>query len=173
MNLSNKIDATANVVTIAASVLLSAVLIKAYLAPDLGTRRPTAIPMVNAEAGTSLKDRIPGVDWKRNGKTLVLAISTRCHFCTESAPFYRRVQEEAGKGVKIVAVLPQSTSESEEYLKGEGVRVDQVRQVELGNIGVAGTPTMLLVNSGGVVTRLWSGKVQPEEEDTVLKALKG
>jgi len=83
------------------------------------------------------------------------------------------VQEQAGKSVKILAVLPQSASEAEQYLNGEGVHVDQVKQVELGSIGVRGTPTMLLVNSGGVVTKVWPGKVQSEDEDKVSGILGG
>jgi hypothetical protein len=116
---------------------------------------------------------LPGIDWKGNGRTLVLAISTSCHFCTESAPFYRRLQAEVGKSVKLVAVLPQSATEAQQYLSGEGVQVTQVKQIELGELGVQGTPTLLLVNSSGVVTNIWAGKVRSEDEDKVLSTLKG
>jgi len=74
--------------------------------------------------------------------------------------------------VKMVAVLPQPAAEAEQYLKNEGVRVDQVRQVSLGTIGVRGTPTMLLVDSKGVVTRVWTGKLQDQEQEQVLSVLK-
>ena len=67
-----------------------------------------------------------------------------------------------GAGLKTVAVLPQPVVESEQFLSGEGVHVDQVKQVAMGGIGVMGTPTMILVNSAGVVTKVWSGKVKPE-----------
>jgi len=51
--------------------------------------------------------------------------------------------------------------------------VDQVRQVSLGTIGVRGTPTILLVDGKGVVTKLWTGKLQAQAEDEVLAALRG
>lgn len=112
------------------------------------------------------------MDWSKNGQTLVLAISTQCHFCKESTPFYRRLEQEVGKRIKIIAALPQPVADAEQYLKGEGVRVDQVKQISPMALGVRGTPTMLLVNSGGVVTRVWSGKLPPEEQDQVLSILK-
>lgn len=31
---------------------------------------------------------------------------------------------------------------------------------------------MLLVNSAGIVTRIWVGKIQPEQEQEVLAALR-
>ena len=58
------------------------------------------------------------------------------------------------------------------WLKDEGVRVDQVKQASLGDIGVRGTPTLLLVNSAGVVTNVWVGKLQPDQEQQVLAALR-
>jgi len=77
-----------------------------------------------------------------------------------------------GRSLKTVAVLPQPVSEAERFLKDEGVHADQVKQVSMGAIGVRGTPTMLLVNSAGVVTKVWAGKIQPEQEQEVLAALR-
>lgn len=74
--------------------------------------------------------------------------------------------------MKTVAILPQSVAAAEQYLNGEGVHVDQVRQVTLGDIGIRATPTMLLVNSAGVVTKIWVGRVKPEQEQDVLTALR-
>jgi Redoxin len=125
-----------------------------------------------AAAGTNLKGRLPGVDWSRNGRTLVLAISTQCHFCRESTPFYRKLQQEAGKNVKMVAVLPQPVAEAEQYLNGEGVHVDQVKQASLGTIGIHGTPTMLLVDGKGVVAKVWTGKLSEPEQEQVLSILR-
>jgi hypothetical protein len=171
MNVSGKLETAANVSTIVAALLLSAVMLKVYFIPTGGSRPPQAVsaPVV----GTSVKGQLPGVDWQRNGRTLVLALSTQCRLCTESAPFLRRLADGAGKGVKIVAVLPQPLAEAEQYLKGEGVRVDQVKQATPGSIGVRGMPTMLLVNERAVVTGVWEGKVDAQQQDQALRYLLG
>ena len=63
--------------------------------------------------------------------------------------------------------------EAEKYLSGEGVRVDHIEQLALARIGVRGTPTMLLANSGGVVTNVWVGELQPTQQQQVLAVLTG
>jgi hypothetical protein len=36
---------------------------------------------------------------------------------------------------------------------------------------VSGTPTLLIVNDAGIVTDIWVGKLQPDQEIKVLAAL--
>ena len=120
----------------------------------------------------NIKQALPDVDWAKNKRTLVLAISTQCHFCTESAPFFQRIEKERAKDLKLVAVLPQPVDDGRNYLEGEGVHVDDVKQAALNTIGVNGTPTLLLVDGNGTVAQLWEGKLQPDQEGSVLAVLR-
>ncbi|HEV2350163.1 MAG TPA: redoxin family protein [Terriglobia bacterium] len=163
-----KLDSLANVATIVVSVLLSVVLVKAFLLPQ--TRPPANV--AQPQVGMSMKQSLPGVDWARNKRTLILAISTQCHFCTESAPFFQRIQKERASDLKLVAVLPQAVDESRKYLEGEGVQVDDIKQATLNAIGVKGTPTLLLVDNNGKVADVWQGKLPPDQEGGVLAILK-
>lgn len=171
MNIKGKFETVANAATIIAALLLSVVLIKVYLLPSAPHRLGRGVPSI--AIGTNIKGHLDGVDWQKNGRTLVLALSTQCHFCTASAPFFRTLVEQASNNVKTVAVFPQSVDEAQKYLNGEGVRVDQIAQADLNRIGVRGTPTMLLVNNAGVVTNAWVGELQPSQQGQVLNALKG
>ncbi len=164
----SKLADVANLSTILVSVLLSVVLIKVFLLPQ-----PTPVTnLAQPRVGMSLAQALPGVDWAANKRTLVLALSTQCHFCTESAPFFQRIQKETAKGLKMVAVLPQPAEESRKYLQGEGVQVDDVKQARLSAIGVSGTPTLLLVDNSGKVADVWQGKLPAEQEGQVLTVLK-
>lgn len=158
----------ASLATILVSLLLSVVLIKVFLLPQSAPSASRPQP----RAGMNLKQSLPGVDWAKNKRTLVLALSTQCHFCTESAPFFQRIQKERAKDLKLVAVLPQAVDEGRKYLEGEGVQVDDVKQATLNAIGVTGTPTLLLVDGTGTVADVWQGKLQPDQEGGVLAALK-
>jgi hypothetical protein len=167
---STKLERVANITTILVSLLLSAVLVKQFLLPQARPGPPTA--GVTATKGTSLKGSLPGVDWAKNGRSLILAISTRCHFCTDSAPFFKRIAREKPAGTKLLAVLPQAVEEARIYLDQEGVRVDDVRQAPLDSIKVSGTPTLLLVDNAGTVADVWVGKLEPSQEEDVLRALR-
>jgi len=165
---NSKLAQVANLATIVVSVLLSVVLVKVFLLPQPAPTRDVAQPRV----GMSLTRALPDVDWAKNKRTLVLAVSTQCHFCTESAPFFQRIRKERPEDLKMVAVLPQAVDEGRKYLDGEGVHVDDVKQAALSTIGVSGTPTMLLVDGKGTVAKVWQGKLQPDQEAGVLAALK-
>ena len=109
------LEMAANLSTIIVSLLLSIVLIKVFFLPEGRPAASAARPQV--AKGTSLKGSLPGVDWGKNGRTLVLAISTGCHFCTDSAPFFQRISKERPANTKLLAVLPQTADESRKYLR--------------------------------------------------------
>ena len=172
--LSRKVEIAANLATLIVAVILAVVLVKNNLLPMKPPR--TEAPAVRsteapATVRTDLSKRLPGVDWRHNGRTLVLALSTRCHFCTASAPFFKKISQRAGKNLTLVGVFPQKNAEAESYLSREGIRVAAVKQVSLDRIGVRGTPTLLLADSKGVVIETWIGKLAPEKEEQALKAI--
>ena len=104
-----------------------------------------------------------------------MVLSTTCHFCTESAPFYQRlVQEKAKHGdVRLVAVLPQSISDAQQYLSEHGILVDQIAQAVPDAVHVRGTPTLIMVDHTGSVVQSWIGKLPAEKEAEVLNRFLG
>lgn len=167
--LTKRIELIANVAIIVVAVLLTGVLVRNYLLAKTPERPPPASSSILP--GTKLS--LPGVDWKANGKTLVLALSTGCHFCTESAPFYQRLAQERAKNsnLRLVAVFPQSISDGQNYLAINGVSVDQVTQARLDLIGVEGTPTLIITDANGGAVNAWRGRLPAEKESEVLDSL--
>jgi thiol-disulfide isomerase/thioredoxin len=164
-----RIELAANLAIIVVAILLGVVLVRNYF-----IRSPSAIqPSRTAQVEDGMKLSLSGVDWTASKQTLVMALSTKCHFCTESAPFYQRLAQERAKNanLRLVAVFPQTSRESEEYLKGLAVNVDDVRQSELASLGVSGTPTLILLNNQGVVETTWRGKLNGDREGEVLRRL--
>jgi len=105
-----------------------------------------------------VKIKISEVQWSNSQRTILLALSTHCHFCTASGDFYKRLQEAArAHGVLIVAVLPQPTDEARSYLENLGVSTAVVKQAPLASVSVSATPTLMMVNSDGMVTDSWIG----------------
>jgi len=167
-NWTRKIEILANIAILLVAVLLGVVLVKKYLLTK--DHAETAPKLV---AGTKMN--VPGVDWSRNGQTLVFVLQKGCHFCTESAPFYQRlVKETAGLGnVHPVALLPQEIPEAKKYLEEIKVPIDDVKQASSSSLGVGGTPTLILVNGAGVVVDVWEGRLPANEESKVLNRLQG
>jgi thioredoxin-related protein len=159
--LYKRIELLTNVAIIIVAVMLGAVLVQRFFFPKAEQ------PPQNIAVGTKVS--LPGVEWDKNGKTLVLALQKGCHFCSESAPFYQRlVQYASTKDVKLVAVLPQSPAEGHEYLDTLSVPITDIRQASLSSLGVLGTPTLILVNNKGEVVASWVGKLPSDKEADVL-----
>jgi hypothetical protein len=119
-----------------------------------------------------MKFDLADAGWQAHEKNIILALSTTCHFCTESAGFYRElVQSCKQQHVRTIAVLPQSTKDAELYLKNEGVVVDEIRQVTLPEVEINSTPTLLFVDSHGVVKNAWFGKLPKDKEKEVFTKL--
>lgn len=102
---------------------------------------------------------------------IVMYVSSKCRFSTESGPFYERITGERGNDVNFIAVMPQPVDEGREYLSKLGVKITDVYQAPLQPIGVRSTATLLLVDGSGVVTDSWVGKLTPEREDHVKSKL--
>jgi hypothetical protein len=167
-NIGKKLEVLANLAIIIAGSLLAGVLVKNHLfqGPSEGPVRTQSSPQ--PMEGTRLT--LTNVDWTQSKQTLLLALSSSCYYCTESAPFYKRLGQSK-KGTRLVVVLPESVEDGQSYLKRLGLSVDEVRQLSLDKIDVQVTPTLLLVDNSGVVKKSWLGKLPPEQEESVVSTL--
>lgn len=158
---AKKIETAANVAIIIAALGFAVVVFKRYIAN----------PAPQISVGEKLK--VQNINWQDNKKNMVLGLSTNCHFCTESAGFYRQLVQQCKQDhVRTIALLPQPLSAAQEYLKNEGVSVDEVRQAILPEIGIPGTPTLLIVGESGRVQNVWIGKLPEDSEKDVLSKLR-
>lgn len=170
--LFKKTELLANIAIIVVALLLGVVLVKRYLLPG-NEAAPTRNPDPRIPAGS--KATLTGVDWAKNGQTLLLVLSRDCHFCTESAPFYQRLtRETSGRAdVHLIALLPQQVEEGKKYLDNLGVSINEIRQAAPSSTGASGTPTLILVDANGIVKNSWVGKLSAPEESEILNQLAG
>ena len=186
-NILKAVQVAANLAIIFLAVTLGAVLIKTYVAapkpaltnsqpyqvtnqPTSAFPRPALPPDTQIQPGAKLE--VPGIDWTKNGRTLVMAVSDKCHYCTESAPFYQQLAK-SHQNVRLIALLPQPPDQGRQYMDHLQVSVDEVRQAPLTTLGIRGTPTLILLDSGGAIVKAWRGKLTADKESEVLASLKG
>lgn len=162
---SKKLETATNVAIILAALVLGYFFIEKYF---FGQNTQSATSEITKGSKISLTD----FDWRQNQKTLLLVLQKDCHFCSESMPFYQTlVNKSKEKGIRLVAVLPNSREESIQYLKENGVDISEIKQVPANEINVRGTPTLLLVDDKGEVLNLWMGKLPSEKEKEVIENL--
>ncbi|HEX8249802.1 MAG TPA: hypothetical protein VF599_16640 [Pyrinomonadaceae bacterium] len=164
--LSQKVELTANILIIVVAVLLVGVIAQKYFFGSSTSPPARVQPTIGA------KMNLPEVNLSAQPKTLILVLQKGCRYCTESAAFYKRLQEHTqNKNIKLVAVLPGKTEESSAYLSELGIAGMEVKQSPLDNLQTSGTPTLILTNDKGEVTNFWIGKLPADKEDEVINQL--
>jgi hypothetical protein len=167
-SLRTRLDTATNIALIGVALLIGAVLVKKHFLSDPPERSAGRRDFIAPGATLPL----PGIEWKTHPRSLVLAMSTKCHYCGEGAPFYRQLAASAGQqGIRLMAVFPQPVEEGRKYLKSLDVPIGQVGQVDFRALKIRGTPALLLVNKDGVVENVWPGKLSPERQSQVMAAL--
>jgi hypothetical protein len=167
-SVTRKLEVASNLAIITLAIVISILGVKRFFFADTANARNAQ----RAKPGFTVS--VPGIDWRRNGQSLVLAFSPSCHFCTESAPFYQRLVKETTTDptIRLVGVFPESADDGEAYLRNLGVSFPTVIKGSFDKLGVSGTPTLLLVNQDGVVSHVWIGKLNPDKEREVLQQIK-
>ena len=175
-----KIELAANTLIIVVCAALLFTFVQKYYpfnAPPAS--RKSAQAQARASSGPDLpkvgdKVSLAGFDWSKSNKNVLLVLQKGCHFCSESAGFYRNlIRQTKDKGVNIVAVLPQTKDEAEGYLRDLSISGIEVRQSLLDSLLVAGTPTIIVANDKGEITDVWLGKLPAEKESEVISKLQG
>lgn len=123
------------------------------------------------QVGSNVK--LAGASWSTSPKTVVLALSTQCHFCKVSAGFYRTLVGSARpERFRVVAAVRESAQELRPHLAELGIEsVQTVGEVDFATLGVEVTPTVLVVDRGGTVQAAWRGKLTPSQEREVFAAV--
>lgn len=164
--INQKVELVANIFIILLVLAIGGVLVQKYFLAVPLNRRARVEPKIGSQMNA------PDVNWSQQPKTLVLALQAGCRFCSESAPFYKRVIETVrNKNVKLVAAFPAEIEESAKYLKELGLTNIEVKRSSLSSLQVSGTPTLILINSKGEITDYWVGKLPPDKETEVLNKL--
>jgi hypothetical protein len=113
---------------------------------------------------------LPDVDYASAPKTLLIVLNTRCHFCTESIPFYNSLVEKHPRA-RILAVFPNDESEVKEYARQQQLNSEVVAGVNFRSLQVESTPTMILVDGDGKILDFWIGKLSAANQALVTAAV--
>jgi len=159
-NLAKKIETGANGAIIFAVVMIAMLFVRSYTINRTPARHQISV-------GT--KFALPDINWRMKEKNVVFALSTSCHFCSESAAFYQEMSRICKEeNIRTIAIFPQPIAAAEEYTRKMGLKFDEVRQASLSELEISGTPTLLLIDSDGSVRNIWVGKLPVETEKEVL-----
>jgi peroxiredoxin len=169
---SRRLENFANIAVILVAVVFLVLVGVRYFYPKLQERTQTKPEPPSADKLIGKQVSLSGMDWAKHGHSLVFALQTHCRFCTESAPAFKDLVNQAKElNVQSVGIFPEPVEESKTYLGSFGIAMDSISQDKLTSVGVAVTPTLLLVDEKGVVKYAWIGKFDVNRTREVLNRL--
>jgi hypothetical protein len=155
------------------AVLLAALGFLSTLSWSHFTGRAVPEPQSGFQTGQALP-RLPQVDYSSSPQTVLIAMNTQCHFCTESISFYNdlaRAQQGKDKTTRIIAVFPNAESEVRQYVQQNQLQLETIAGADLKALNIRGTPTIILVNKSGKVLDFWVGKLSEDEKRQITNVL--
>jgi hypothetical protein len=159
-----KLETVTHVVLISVCCLAGGLLIEQRFFSPADTGPASTTGLVGREVP------LPGADWQAAPFSLVLQISSTCHFCNESMPFYRQLisaRQASSAKVPIIVASRDAVAVMRKHLEDQQVNVDKVLHSRLETLP-AFTPTVYVVDSKGVVRRAFIGKLDPSGEKELL-----
>ncbi|MFZ0317564.1 MAG: hypothetical protein WAL56_00435 [Candidatus Sulfotelmatobacter sp.] len=88
---------------------------------------------------------------------------------------YRELQDRYGKGgvrTELLSVFPDDSYVAQHDIDTHGLHgLPFLANVDFAKLRLAGTPTLLWVDSHGAISRSWVEELSKEEQDEVLRAI--
>jgi hypothetical protein len=102
-----------------------------------------------------------------------LALSAYCQYCRTSAGFYRALSTAAKqRRLRVLAVLREPPGVFKPFIPALGIaQAAEIQQANFDALGIAATPTLLIVDGSGTVQNAWTGKLSGAAEQEVFHRL--
>jgi hypothetical protein len=118
---------------------------------------------------------LPDFPSAKDRSTLVLVLSSGCHYCMDSLPFYKQLaafRKSRADKMRLLAVLPEDKNSARTFLESAGVFTDGVLSKPPSELGARIVPTLLLLDREGRLQQYWAGELNPASQEDVLDALR-
>jgi rhodanese-related sulfurtransferase len=157
-------------------VLNIAILLVALVLSALLVRKFFFQPTQNSDykIATNARLSIKGINWADSDRTVLVALSKECKYCSDSAGFYRRLAAGLASqtNTRLLAVFSEKESEAEAYLKQLEIPIRELHYASFSLLGIKSVPTLAILDRNGVVTDMWAGKLSPLREAALMSRLK-
>lgn len=116
--------------------------------------------------------RVEGVDLSKSIQNVIVFVDRSCKYCDLDAPFYQRLAKASQtQGVKVIFAFPHDLRDGKRYLAEKQIEPDEVVRLRFNQIGIQGTPTLMLLNREGGIIGKWTGELSAPVENYIVSIL--
>lgn len=156
----------ANILVVLVFTLLVGLLAyRIFFQPYLGSLEAELL-----SAGDDFKG-LQEVNFSKNSNTILLVLDAKCQYCTQSLAFYKKliVESKEKSNVWVIAVFKIKAEEVEHYLKDHGINIEFIPNVNLVELKVDATPTIIWVDANRKIVGSYEGVLNEKQESTFFE----
>ncbi len=169
-------------VILVSSLVLFTLWSRSRSSPGTADIKPKGIATTEALVGKKLK--LPEARIGPGSLSVVFVLSTKCKYCESFVPLYKKlITAEKNSNstsklpsqpkVQIVLAFSDQPSEVNHFLIKHDLNPSTVVYKSLADLGVAGTPTMLIVNPESEIEQAVLGRLTKSQIDLLVRRVKG
>ena len=115
--------------------------------------------------------RLSAIDYKTTRATMLIALDTECQHCIKALTFYKEIARTAKPNLQILAVFPNGNGSVQEYAKRHELGFATQSSVDLSQLNILATPTLILLDNDGRIVDFWIGGGLPDSQSEIMRTL--
>lgn len=106
------------------------------------------------------------IDFSKSPNTILLATNIECQYGTQSLPFYKKIiaKSKENSAVRVIAVFKNKKEDVENYLREHDINIEFVPNVDLVNLKIDATPTVIWVDTNRKIVGSYQGLLRENHE---------
>lgn len=109
-----------------------------------------------------------------SGNSLLIFSSTKCAYCLDSIPFYRKILEKqlSNGTFQVIGVFQEDRNEVQKYIAANKLSLKEIiTEFDYRKVNISSTPTLILVNNKGDIIDFWTGSIPSSYESKVISSI--
>ena len=116
--------------------------------------------------------RLEGIDLSKSTQNIIVFMDKRCKYCDLDAPFYQQLAKASqAQDVNLIIAFPHDLNDGKRYLAKKQIEPDEIVRLHFKQIGIQGTPTLMLLKREGGIIAKWTGELSAPVEDYIVSIL--
>jgi thioredoxin-related protein len=116
---------------------------------------------------------IAKADWQSSTATIAIFLSSSCHFCEASVPFYARLllasREAHDRAIPVIAISAEPREDLKRHFAAEQLEFSEVYQIPFPNNLLRATPTLMVIDKRGTIQRAVVGQLPVSRQTEFLE----
>ncbi len=168
LKLKNSIEVASNIAVVVVALVFLVSFARSSFLP-----MPQHLVLQSGLQKGSQFPQLPGVDFSRSQKTLLVAMDSKCDSCKESLPFLKNLAGSfSGRSdARMIAVFPSAEEEAKRYARQNQLNMDTIFGLDFKMLHLKAIPAMILIDSSGTVIDFWLGKPSEDTEKQIVNSL--